>query len=61
VEPLTETGHLLMEERPDDLARIVIDFLVGGTPAPTGADTRDERHDHGAVSGRSTDHAARRV
>jgi pimeloyl-ACP methyl ester carboxylesterase len=46
VELLTETGHLLMEERPDDLARIVIDFLLGGKPAPTRPDTREVRHGH---------------
>jgi pimeloyl-ACP methyl ester carboxylesterase len=44
VELLAETGHLLMEERPDDLARTVIDFLASGKPAPTGQDTRDVQH-----------------
>jgi len=31
IELLPDTGHLLMEERPDDLARLLTDFL---TPAP---------------------------
>jgi pimeloyl-ACP methyl ester carboxylesterase len=28
LELLPDTGHLLMEERPDDLARLVLDFLT---------------------------------
>jgi pimeloyl-ACP methyl ester carboxylesterase len=43
VELLPDTGHLLMEERPDDLARLVIDFLTEDHPAPTSTDT-EVRH-----------------
>lgn len=38
VELLPDTGHLLMEERPDDLARLVLDFLSDRQPAPTHPD-----------------------
>jgi pimeloyl-ACP methyl ester carboxylesterase len=43
LELLPDTGHLLMEERPDDLARLVIDFLTEQQPAPTPIDA-DVRH-----------------
>jgi hypothetical protein len=43
VELLPDTGHLLMEERPDDLARLLIDFLTQHQPAPTSTD-REARH-----------------
>lgn len=33
LELLPETGHLVMEERPDDLARLVLDFLTEERPA----------------------------
>jgi pimeloyl-ACP methyl ester carboxylesterase len=38
VELLPDTGHLLMEERPDDLARLLLDFLTGEQPLPTRPD-----------------------
>lgn len=40
VELLPDTGHLLMEERPDDLARLVLDFLTD-QPAPTPPEPRE--------------------
>jgi pimeloyl-ACP methyl ester carboxylesterase len=43
VELLPDTGHLLMEEHPDELARLVIDFLTDQQPAPTRPDT-EVRH-----------------
>jgi pimeloyl-ACP methyl ester carboxylesterase len=43
VELLPDTGHLLMEERSGDLARLVIDFLTDQQPAPTRPDT-EVRH-----------------
>jgi pimeloyl-ACP methyl ester carboxylesterase len=43
VELLPDTGHLLMEERPDDLARLVLDFLTDQQPAPARPDT-EVRH-----------------
>jgi pimeloyl-ACP methyl ester carboxylesterase len=43
VELLPDTGHLLMEERPDDLARLVIDFLTEDQPAPPSTDTEVRR------------------
>jgi pimeloyl-ACP methyl ester carboxylesterase len=39
VELLPDTGHLLMEERPNDLARMVTDFLTKDQPAPPSSDT----------------------
>jgi pimeloyl-ACP methyl ester carboxylesterase len=43
VELLPDTGHLLMEEHPDDLARLVIDFLTDRQPARARPDT-EVRH-----------------
>jgi pimeloyl-ACP methyl ester carboxylesterase len=43
VELLPDTGHLLMEERPDELARLVLDFLTEQQPTRTPTDT-DVRH-----------------
>jgi pimeloyl-ACP methyl ester carboxylesterase len=43
VELLPDTGHLLMEERPDELARPVLDFLTEQQPTRTPTDT-DVRH-----------------
>ena len=40
VELLPDTGHLLMEERPDDLARLVTDFL---TPTDSRRPHREQR------------------
>ncbi len=42
VELLPDTGHLLMEERPDDLARLLLDFLTGEQPLPTRPDETGE-------------------
>jgi pimeloyl-ACP methyl ester carboxylesterase len=44
VELLPDTGHLVMEERPHDLARLVIGFLTDQQPAPTRTDDTEARH-----------------
>src|SRR6266540_2759183 len=43
LELLPDAGHLLMEERPHELARLLIDFLTEQQPAPTPTDT-EVRH-----------------
>jgi pimeloyl-ACP methyl ester carboxylesterase len=44
LELLPGTGHLLMEEHPDDLARLVLDFLTDKRPSPTRPDETEVRH-----------------
>jgi pimeloyl-ACP methyl ester carboxylesterase len=44
LELLPRTGHLLMEEHPDDLARLVLDFLTDKQPSPTRPDETEVRH-----------------
>jgi len=44
LELLPDTGHLLMEERPHDLARLVIGFLTDQQPAPIRTDETEARH-----------------
>jgi pimeloyl-ACP methyl ester carboxylesterase len=41
---LPETGHLIMEERPHELARLLIDFLTDGQPTLTGVDETEIGH-----------------
>jgi pimeloyl-ACP methyl ester carboxylesterase len=58
LELLPATGHLLMEERPDDLARLITDFLTaGGSPAgdpeQTEADHRGPDRQTGPTTGRT--------
>jgi pimeloyl-ACP methyl ester carboxylesterase len=43
LELLPDTGHLLMEERPHELARLLVDFLTE-QPAPTPPDPREAHH-----------------
>jgi pimeloyl-ACP methyl ester carboxylesterase len=43
LELLPRTGHLLMEEHPDDLARLVLDFLTDKQPSPTRPDETEVR------------------
>jgi pimeloyl-ACP methyl ester carboxylesterase len=49
LELLPDTGHLLMEERPDDLARLIADFLTNpGIASKASTTVRDEGpHRHG--------------
>jgi pimeloyl-ACP methyl ester carboxylesterase len=42
-ELLPDTGHLLMEERPQELARLLLDFLTE-QPAPAPPDPREAHH-----------------
>jgi pimeloyl-ACP methyl ester carboxylesterase len=44
LELLADTGHLLMEERPHDLGRLLIDFLTDERPAPARPDETEARH-----------------
>ena len=44
LELLPDTGHLLMEERPHELARLLIGFLTDQQPAPTRPDETEVRH-----------------
>jgi pimeloyl-ACP methyl ester carboxylesterase len=41
---LPDTGHLVMEERPHELARLLLDFLTERQPAPTPRDPREAHH-----------------
>ena len=42
LELLPRTGHLLMEEHPDELARLIADFLTTEPGGPTRADSTDQ-------------------
>ena len=44
VELLPDTGHLLMEERPEQLARLVADFLTTEQPSPSRPNETQAHH-----------------
>ena len=45
LELLPHTGHLLMEERPEEFARLLAGFLTGAEAGPGGPETGDETED----------------